>query len=150
MGHVTITVADIIPPTQERKRGSIVGIDGTRIGVFAEKVGQFQIGKTYEVDTGDGQYPNVRSAKPTASASAATPFVSGAYRQNAPASAPPIAAPATAFRTPEQMTATEIVCAYIAIGKCASPADLRRTMQEAVNAFRAIWPDEEHYREAAE
>jgi hypothetical protein len=91
MGRVTITVADIRRPTEDRKRGGITGTDGTQIGCFVENIGKFQIGQTYDVEVSEGQYPNVRSVKHVAGPPAtATPSQkaasngNGYYRPTAP------------------------------------------------------------------
>jgi hypothetical protein len=86
-------------------RGSIVGMDDSRLGVFSEKIGAFQVGKTYEIEYTETErngkmLRNVKSAKEVASAAAKETFVSGAYRPNGGGSAPAAAAP---FRSPEQL-----------------------------------------------
>ena len=148
MPSMIMTVQLINPPGSPNERGNIVGTNGERLGVFTEKVDLFEVGKTYEIEytekqQGNRKLRNVRSAKPVAG----TPPAAATH------ATPAAAAAGASFRTPEQLSAIEITCAYIAAGKCANPADLKRTMQEAVNAFRAIWPPEEvadHYKVAAE
>lgn len=58
-------------------RGSIVGMDDQRLGVFPEKVGLFEVGKTYEIeftetDRNGKTLRNVKSAKQVAGPSPAT------------------------------------------------------------------------------
>ncbi len=103
MGMTNLTVKLINQPGSTG-RGSIVGTDDQRLGVFPEKVGLFEVGKTYEIeftetDRGGKTLRNVKSAKliATASPQAQQAFTSGAYRR-------PEATPAaTPFRTPEQL-----------------------------------------------
>jgi hypothetical protein len=73
MGTTTLTVKLINPPGSTG-RGSIVGTDDQRLGIFPEKVGLFEVGKTYEIeytetDRGGKTLRNVKSAKQIAGAS---------------------------------------------------------------------------------
>jgi hypothetical protein len=76
MPSTTLTIKLINPPGSTG-RGSIVGMDDQRLGVFPEKVGLFEVGKTYEIeytetDRGGKTLRNVKSAKLIAAASPAT------------------------------------------------------------------------------
>jgi len=69
-----MTIKLINPPTDGKPRGSIVGMDDQRLGVFAEKIGLFECGKTYEIEfvetSANGRtLRNVKSATLKASAS---------------------------------------------------------------------------------
>ena len=135
-----ITVAAI---EMKPKRCIIITTEGRRLGCYADKIAKFgfETGAAYNVETTEVQYgdsllTNITGAKRVT-------VVAG---QPAAQSAPPLAAP---FRTPEQMTVTEITCAYVAAGKCTNPAELRQTMQAILNAFRATWPETD-YAQAAE
>jgi hypothetical protein len=73
MPTTTLTVKLINPPGSTG-RGSIVGTDDQRLGIFPEKVALFEVGKTYEVeyvetDRNGKTLRNVKSAKPIAAAS---------------------------------------------------------------------------------
>jgi hypothetical protein len=73
MPTTTLTVKLINPPGSTG-RGSIVGMDDQRLGVFSEKVGLFEVGKTYEIeftetDRGGKTLRNVKSATLKAGAS---------------------------------------------------------------------------------
>lgn len=134
----TLTVKLINPPAPGKSRGSIVGMDGQRIGAFGEKIGLFEVGKTYEVEYVESEYngsmlKNVRSAKEIASAPAAQGTA------HIPAAAP--------FRTPEQMSVTEIICAYIASGRC-EPDKLKEIIGYVRRAWNSHYGDD--IREAAE
>jgi hypothetical protein len=70
MGTTTLTVKLINPPGSTG-RGSIVGTDDQRLGIFPEKVALFEVGKTYEVeytetDRNGKTLRNVKSAKQVA------------------------------------------------------------------------------------
>ena len=67
MPTTTITIKMIDPPTPAKRRGSIVGTDGQRLGVFAEQAKLFEPGKSYDVEYtevpyGDRTLKNVKSA----------------------------------------------------------------------------------------
>jgi hypothetical protein len=85
----TIMTIKLINPPGSTGRGSIVGTDDQRLGVFPEKIGIFEVGKTYDVeyvetDRNGKTLRNVKSAKqitassPTASPAAAAPASPGA------------------------------------------------------------------------
>jgi len=63
MSTITMTIARINPPKPDKKRGTLEGTDGVRIGVFAEKLHLFNVGNTYEIEHTDGEYRNVLSAR---------------------------------------------------------------------------------------
>ena len=70
MGTTTITVKLINQPGSTG-RGSIVGANDERLGIFPEKVGLFEVGKTYEIeftetDRNGKTLRNVKSAKQVA------------------------------------------------------------------------------------
>ena len=76
MGMTTLTVKLINPPGSTG-RGSIVGTDDQRLGVFPEKVALFEVGKTYEIeftetDRNGKTLRNVKSAKQVAGPSPQT------------------------------------------------------------------------------
>jgi hypothetical protein len=156
MPSLIMTVKLINEPEGENSRGSIVGTDGARLGLFSEKLHLFEVGKTYEIEytekpQGNRTLRNVRSAKqvaaPATLLTTSTPSPTTTSGRNTSVCSPPAGQP---FRTPEQITVAEITCAYITAGKCSNPAELKQTMQAICNAFRATWPDMEHYSEAAE
>jgi hypothetical protein len=145
----TITVAAI---KWNPKLSKLRTADGDEYGFWTNKADKLQLeeGKIYniEVDHWSGQdgksVPIIIKAKrvtvggqSTAARSAPPPepFVSGAYRANGASSAP---APA-AFRTPEQMFVSEVVCAYIAAGKCEDPAKLKTAIAAIRAAFNGNW-----------
>jgi hypothetical protein len=102
MPSMTMTIKLINPPGSTG-RGSIVGTDDQRLGVFPEKVALFEVGKTYEVeytetDRNGKTLRNVKSAKQVASpaaqqAAASAPaangngYGNGNYRPTDPADA---------------------------------------------------------------
>jgi hypothetical protein len=49
MPTTTMTIKLINPPGSTG-RGSIVGTDDQRLGIFPEKVALFEVGKTYEIE----------------------------------------------------------------------------------------------------
>lgn len=117
MSTLTMTIAEINLPKPDKKRGIIKGTNGNRLGCFAEKIGLFEIGKTYEIEHSDGEYQNVISAKLTVG-----PVVQLAAAREA------AAAPASAPREKEfgwqthpvdaeRMFVCSILNAYIAAGK---------------------------------
>jgi hypothetical protein len=84
MPSTTMTIKLITPPADGKPRGSIVGTDDQRLGVFAEKIGLFECGKTYDIEyvetSANGRtLRNVKSAtlkagaSPQAQQAAATP-----------------------------------------------------------------------------
>lgn len=73
MPIVTMTVKYINLPKPGKQRGTIKGTDDQFIGVFADKIKLFEVGKTYDIDysetvSGDVTYKNVKSATLVASA----------------------------------------------------------------------------------
>ena len=58
MPNITLTVASVVPPAGGKKRGTLKGVCGTTLGVFAEKLAQFQFvpGKTYAIDYNEVEY----------------------------------------------------------------------------------------------
>ena len=94
MGHIKLTVAEIKRPAEGKDRGNIIGVDGTKLGCFREKLGQSQIGSTYDIEHTDGDYKNVKSAKliaaagPAAQQAATAPAANGGgnghYRPTCP------------------------------------------------------------------
>ena len=75
MSTVIMTVNMINQPNGS-SRGSIVGTDGQRIGCFDDKIGLFQVGKTYEIEIIEKEYngrrlKNVKSAKEVAATTVA-------------------------------------------------------------------------------
>lgn len=71
MPSTNMTIKLINPPGSTG-RGSIVGTDDTRLGVFAEKIALFSVGKTYEIEVVETErngrmLRNVKSAKEVAS-----------------------------------------------------------------------------------
>lgn len=93
MPFVTMTIK-LITPAGDNKPGSIVGMDGSRLGAWPETICLFEVGKTYEVEFTEAvknnrTYRNVKGAKLATPAPAREPFVSGAYRSNEATSVPP-------------------------------------------------------------
>ncbi len=99
MPILTMTIKLINQPGSTG-RGSIVGTDDQRLGVFPEKVGLFEIGKTYEIeytesDRNGRRLRNVKSATLKAGASpqdqqtatAPQPNGNGHYRPTDPTDA---------------------------------------------------------------
>jgi hypothetical protein len=149
-----ITIADI---QMKPKRCIVITTAGRRLGCWADKLAKLglEVGATYNVETEESQFgdailTNIVSAKRVTAATAVTASERSATTtsgRNTSVCPPPAGQP---FRTPEQITVAEITCAYISAGKCSNPAELKQTMQAICNAFRATWPDMEHYSEAAE
>lgn len=129
------------------KRSLVITTEGRQYGFWTNKAEflRLQEGATYNIvakewkedDEGNMLY-NITSAKlVTIGAQTTTrePFVSGTYRQKEPSSPPSPAAPDRGgFRSPEQITIAEIVCAYIAAGQC-PPEKLKDIMTLARQAY---------------
>lgn len=62
MGTTTMSIASITPPTKDRNRGRVIGVDGKTLGIFPEKLHLIEIGQTYDITHTDGQYPNIQTA----------------------------------------------------------------------------------------
>lgn len=82
MPTTTMTIKLINQPGSTG-RGSIVGTDDSRLGVFSEKVGLFEVGKTYEIeyvetDRNGKTLRNVKSAKQVAGPSSQAPQAASA------------------------------------------------------------------------
>jgi hypothetical protein len=98
MPSTTMTIKLINPPGSTG-RGSIVGTDDQRLGIFPEKVALFEVGKTYEIeytetDRNGKTLRNVKGAKQVAGptpqalqASPPAPTGNGHYRQTDPVDA---------------------------------------------------------------
>ena len=141
MGTTTLTVKYINPPKPGSQRGSIKGTDGTTLGVFPDKMKLFEIGQTYTVEFTDGQYQNVRSAKPQ--------FVSGAYRGEAPAPGTPTpalphkggGAPNNTYRETcpadaERMFTCAVLTAFIKAGELKND---KQALWDTTNMLRQLW-----------
>lgn len=140
----TITVASI---RHNPKLSKITTADGDEFGFWSNKADKLGLveGGTYNIEvqhweskSGETLPIIVKAKRVTIGAQAEgrapkrEPFVSGLPdRPQHPAPAP---APSP-FRTPEQMFVSEVICAYIAAGKCANPAELR----DAIAAIRAAY-----------
>ena len=146
----TIMTVKLINQPGSTGRGSIVGTDDQRLGVFPEKVGLFEVGKTYEIeytetDRNGKTLRNVKSAKLIAPASpqpqqAATPSsVANGHGNGNGYKTGSGDGHGAAFRTPEQMFVTEILTAYIGAGKCANPAELKDTIVKLREAWRVTF-----------
>lgn len=83
----TVTVKFVNPPKEGKKKGSIKGANDEFFFVWADKLGQYEKGKTYEVEYEEsdfnGQtYRTIKNVKPSGNGSAAqsaAPATSGAY-----------------------------------------------------------------------
>lgn len=56
MNTATVTVAFVNPPKGTAKKGTIKGKDGAIYGVWADKLNQFQPGKTYQIEYETSEY----------------------------------------------------------------------------------------------
>jgi hypothetical protein len=139
-----ITIADI---QMKPKRCIVITTAGRRLGCWADKIATLglEAGGTYNVETvesqfGDATLTNIVSAKRVTQTAAA---------QQQPDTHTPTGAIAagTAFRTPEQITTAEIICAYISNGRC-PPEKLAETIGYVRRAWNSHWG--EMHREAAE
>jgi hypothetical protein len=149
MSDTTTMTIKLINQPGSTGRGSIVGTDDQRLGVFPEKVGLFEVGKTYaieftETDRGGKTLRNVKSAKlvaasPAAQSAAPTaPATNGNGNGNGHKSGNGNGHSA-AFRTPEQLFVCEILTAYIGTGKCTNPAELKDTIVKLRDAWRVTF-----------
>ena len=71
MSNTTTMTIKLINPPGSTGRGSIVGTDDQRLGIFPEKASLFEVGKTYEIeftetDRNGRTLRNVKSAQPVA------------------------------------------------------------------------------------
>jgi hypothetical protein len=64
MSRMTMTIAEIRSPAEGKQRGTLIGTNGAKIGVFREKASLFNVGGTYDIEVSDGDYQNVKSATP--------------------------------------------------------------------------------------
>lgn len=134
-----ITAKAVYPPSGGGNRTVIVTTDGQRLGCWPELAGIFEKGGSYDVAIEESHhegrtYYNIKKAAP-----AAAPAASAA--QGA----------AAAFRSPEQISVTEITCAYIAAGAC-PPAKLADVIRQVRQAWGQNFGDAPitGYRRAAE
>ena len=139
-----ITVAGI-QAQGGNKPSFVVTQTGARLKCFPDKIDKFgiEIGGTYNLEV--SEYTNahgtsltiVKAKRVTTGLPAPRePFVSGLPDRPHHSAPPP--APA-AFRTPEQMFVSEVICAYIAAGKCANPAELKATIAAIRAAYNGNW-----------
>lgn len=97
MPTMTMTVKYINAPKPGKQRGSIKGADDQILGIFADKLGLFEPGRTYEIEyietaSNGVTYRNVKSAKPIETATPAAahtgvgigPTAFNAYRETSP------------------------------------------------------------------
>ncbi len=125
----TITVAEI---RQKPKRSVIITTDGKQYGCWTDKLLKLGLERgdsynvetdTFETDNGTTLF-NIISAKRVTMTGGAEPVPLQPRQQ------PPAGPAATPFRTPKQLTVTELLVAYIRAGKCANPADLSRAAED--------------------
>ena len=111
----TVTVKYVNPPKDGKKRGTIKTTDDQFIGVWADKIHLFEVGKTYELEMTETEsngvtYRNVKTVKmvetPPAQVAAAAAAVSGGgtYRE-------------TCAKDAERMFTCSILNAFIQAGK---------------------------------
>jgi hypothetical protein len=135
MPTTTLTVKLINPPGSTG-RGSIVGTDDQRLGIFPEKVALFEVGKTYEVeytetDRNGKTLRNVKSAKqvagpspqPQQSAAAPQSNGNGYYRPTSPEDA-------------ERMFVCATLTALIRAGEVKND---KQQMWAATQMLRGLW-----------
>lgn len=122
-----ITIASI---ELKEKRSIVVTTDGRKLGCWTDKIGKFDLKRdqTYEIETEATDFngrtlTNIVKAKQIASTSPPPPTSANGGGSSA------------AFRTPEQMFVSEILVAYIASGRCETPAKLTET----INHIRVAW-----------
>lgn len=133
----TMTIADITHPKPDKKRGAVKGTDGARFGCFAEKIGLFEIGKTYEIEHTDGEYKNVTSAKP---AVASVHSLDAARAAAAPATSSPPRDKEFGWQThpvdAERMFVCSTLNAFIAAGKVSLDS---KELAAATIKLRGLW-----------
>jgi hypothetical protein len=142
MPSTTLTIKLINPPGSTG-RGSIVGTDDQRLGVFPEKVGLFEVGKTYEIeytetDRGGKTLRNVKSAKLIA---AASPAAQPAAAAAAPASGANGHGHQQHYRETSDRDAERMwVCATLtALIRAGEVKNDKRQLWETTNMLRALW-----------
>jgi hypothetical protein len=135
MSDTTTMTIKLINQPGSTGRGSIVGTDDQRLGVFPEKVGLFEVGKTYEIeytetDRGGKTLRNVKSAKLIAAASPqGQPAANGQgngnghYRE-------------TSDKDAERMWVCATLTALIRAGEVKND---KRQLWETTNMLRALW-----------
>lgn len=145
----TITVAEI---RQKPKRSVIVTTDGKQYGCWTDKLLKLGLeqGGTYNVETESFTTDNgttlfnIISAKRVTMGGGAEPVPLH------PRSQPPAGPVATQFRTPKQLTVTELLVAYIRAGKCANPGELSRAAEDISRMWDSVLAEPVPYDQAAE
>ena len=141
----TITIAEI---RQKPKRSVIITTERRQLGCWTDKIGKLGLeqGATYNFETEDHETNNGTILTNIVNAKRVT---LGAPVPQDPANPQPSGQPISGapFRTPEQITTAEIVCAYIANGRC-PPEKLAETIGYVRRAWNSHWG--EVHREAAE
>jgi hypothetical protein len=131
----TVLTVKLINPPGSTGRGSIVGTNDERLGVFPEKAALFEVGKTYEIeyvenDRNGKTLRNVKSAKLIAATtptqqgtSAPAPNGSGYYRPTSPVDA-------------ERMFVTATLTALIKAGEVKND---KQQLWAATQMLRGLW-----------
>lgn len=131
MPNIRMTVKYINDPKPGKVRGSIKGTDDSFLGVHQDKLSQFEVGKTYDIEyTENGEWKTVTSAreipieKPHLVTNEAKPASSsGTYRE-------------TCAKDAERM----FVCATLgALIKAGEVKNDKRQLWEATNMLRGLW-----------
>ncbi len=139
MPTTTLTVKLINPPGSTG-RGSIVGMDDQRLGIFPEKVSLFEVGKTYEIeftetDRNGKTLRNVKSAK----------LIAAASPQGQPAAAATVPAPGANgnghYRPTDPVDAERMfVCATLtALIRAGEVKNDKQQLWAATQMLRGLW-----------
>lgn len=148
MSAMCITVRSITVG-EGRKPSVVMTAEGMKLKCFPDKIARFgiEIGATYNVETDEytndwGTTHTIVKAKrvTTGAPQQRDEYQSGAARPDGYTPrqpAPPAAGPDRGgFRSPQQITVAEIVCAYIAAGQC-PPEKLGEIMTLARQAYNS-------------
>jgi len=128
----TITIAEI---RQKPKRSVIFTTDGKQYGCWTDKLGKLGLeqGATYNIETESFETDNGTTLFNIVAAKRVT---IGAAVERFPSPSQSAQSGPAAFRTPEQMFASELLVAYIGAGKCANPGELKDTITKIREAWR--------------
>jgi hypothetical protein len=120
MSDTTTMTIKLINQPGSTGRGSIVGTDDQRLGVFPEKVGLFEVGKTYEIEYTETDRRRQPQGQPAANGQGNG---NGHYRE-------------TSDKDAERMWVCATLTALIRAGEVKND---KRQLWETTNMLRALW-----------
>lgn len=138
MPTAIVTVKYVNPPKEGKKRASIKTTDDVLFGVWANQIGQYEVGKSYEIDySDDNGFFTIKSSRPIVLAERPSPSVVP-IKSASPA---PTANGNSRYGTTDDRTAERIfVCGALNAAIQGGRIELTGTrVEDTVRMLREVW-----------